>query len=830
LYCGFTVSAGAHFVNERHVYVRGEEISLEFQSNAEHVLFDVGGWFPQLIRVVNGSALFSFDSSLLRSADYDVRAKPVQDGKNADEIVVFPLTIAPMPNPQRYPVWHWGFVPDQDIIYWTQRGFNGFRFHKKRGPLGRNDKSVHQIISLLEEGARLRADIGLYFHPLLWKGWENREAARCLLPTGQRDTKKVYPLEPEVVKHAEKTVRSWIDRFAAYPSFRHAQLSSEYVTPFCVNDSAMRLAEREAGIDMKQWLNQGFVVGKWGRLNLELLPESMKPENGIIADDNPMYQMLSWWWQRGNGISDLNAMMADIIHAKRDDIHVWHDPYRLSPVYGTHVGLDAISTWTYGHPDIKRLGYTRVLQAAARKRNLKVMQTITLLVYDRFVRSYKKSFADLLLDRSDGKGGFTNGPDYARQAMWLVFSQRPDILSFYYAGRHYPNSSRQSPTVTSPETFDAIGEICRTLVEPYGPAVLQGKSPKAKVAVMMSASAIWFRENPKWYGYPNESILPFCILLMMNHMPFDVLLDDDIADGRLTDYDLLIIPYGDALTHSVHQRIVDFVKKGKTVVADSTLQASIPGVSILDMDFSFMALVDGRAFKKGNALTADEYQRRMEALADQLKPKLSDLSRPFRCKSKQVLMNEVTSGDIQYVFAINDKKIYGPRFGKWKLMQEMGIEQMTDIDVFVTGTPVIYDVLSRTPVEYRLFRDFARFSVTLPPARGKLLAVLPQAIKQVQIIAPKSAQRGDRYPIRLEVLDAAGNLIKGAVPVRIDLTDSAGRKTEYSRYAATAFSDTYGWGFELSFSPAINDLYGEWTIKVAELLSGKTAELKIAVQ
>ena len=28
---------------------------------------------------------------------------------------------------------------------------------------------------------------------------------------------------------------------------------------------------------------------------------------------------------------------------------------RLAPVYGSHAGLDCVSTWTYGHPDIKRL-------------------------------------------------------------------------------------------------------------------------------------------------------------------------------------------------------------------------------------------------------------------------------------------------------------------------------------------------------------------------------------------------------------------------------------------------------------------------------------------
>jgi glycosyltransferase involved in cell wall biosynthesis len=45
---------------------------------------------------------------------------------------------------------------------------------------------------------------------------------------------------------------------------------------------------------------------------------------------------------------------------------------------------------------------------------------------------------------------------------------------------------------------------------------------------------------------------------MMNHVPFDVLLDDDIVADKLRDYDALVIPRGDTLTKSAHERIVAF--------------------------------------------------------------------------------------------------------------------------------------------------------------------------------------------------------------------------------------------------------------------------------
>ncbi|SPD74302.1 hypothetical protein PITCH_A2250001 [uncultured Desulfobacterium sp.] len=831
-YLGDVVFAaeGGKFINVRHSYVRGEEIELNFETKAKQVLFDVGGLLPQLINVANSNATYSIDSNLLRCSNYVVSAQTINGGKAVGEVKKFSFTLAQKPNPQRFPVWHWGNVPQNKMEYWTKRGFNGFSVATLKAPLLLNAKSGHFIFEALEAGVRLGADVGVHFDPLEWKGWEKNGNSRCLFEYGLRDYNKPYPLDPKVVQHAQRTVNSWLDNFSEYPSFRQALLSSEYITPFCLNDTVMRLARSELNINLKEYLGTRIIKNNWGGINTEYLPEEMIPKNGIIADNNPVYRLLKWWWRRGNGIGSLDSIMAKSIHFKRPDVLVWHDPYRLSPVYGTHSGLDAISTWTYGHPDIKRLGYTRVLQSVAKKDNLKVMQTISLFVYGKLVVPTTKVIVDSPLDCSKGESYFTNGPDYAREAMWLVFSQRPDILSFYYAGNLRPDSSKLSSSVTSPETFDAIRDMCHALIEPYGPAILQCMPQKARVAVLMSASSIWFRQNPLWYGYPNESILPFCILLMMNHIPFDVLLDDDIADGRLAEYDLLVMPYGDVLTQISHQKIARFVESGKKVIAGTKLPKNILGVHILNMDFSFMKLVNGCALKKGKNITAGEYQTLMEGLAQKLKPLVSDISKPWDSDSMRVLFNEVTTGEIRYVFAINDMKIYGPRFGKWELVQELGAKQVSNI-VFndLNGKPVIYDVLSRSFVKYNYSNSTASITVTLGPAQGKLFAILPHAIKQVSFNMPTSIGRGEKCKIRGQVTDTTGFAIKGSVPLRIEVTDPLDRKTEYSRYAATSYSGDRIWDFSMDFLPAVNDAPGKWKFKISELLSGKKSEYKITV-
>jgi hypothetical protein len=511
----------------------------------------------------------------------------------------------------------------------------------------------------------------------------------------------------------------------------------------------------------------------------------------------------------------------------------WHDPYRLAPVHGSHAGLDCISTWTYGHPDIKRLAYSTVLQAAARPVRQQVMQNITLYVYGRFVVPLGTPTADLLADQPGRDPFFNQGPDYAREAMWLVMSQRPDVLCFYYAGRLQPTNATLDPSITSPETFDAIGEISRTLIEPYGAAILASRRAKPRVAVLLSASALWFAASPRLPGYLNEQILPFCALLMMNHVPFDVLLDDDVVAGRLQEYDALVIPRGDTLTKSAHDRIVAFAAAGKKVIADRSLRAPVPGAAVVDADFSFERSVDGSALAAGRAVTAEEHRARSEALAERIRPLLAGLPRPAESDSKRVLLNTLESGEIRYLFAINDDRTYGPRFGPWKLIQEAGVRQTAKIRLATLAKPVLYDALTRRLLPSTAQDGKVEFEATLPPARGRLIAVLPEAIGQVVVEPPAACRRGRRSPIVVRVLGASGRPINGAVPLQIELRDPLGRKNEYSRYAATtapgaAPRDDYQ--YTLPFLPALNDLPGEWKLTVTELLGGTLVEQALTVR
>ncbi|MFP4499538.1 MAG: hypothetical protein ACLFTT_00930 [Candidatus Hydrogenedentota bacterium] len=818
-FAGASEENGGHshgFKNVRHVYERGAPCVLDFTApEASAVDFDISGMLGRSVPVEDGVASYTIDTALLGSGDYIVRALP-RRGNGAKEAVRFPVTIAPPHDSERLSVWRWG-GGGADPAWWMQRGFTGAFYGSQRDPLTSGSSRAHSLHKVLERAGRHDFELGFYMYPLLSKKLAEQNRLLCLYPNGTRQTDKPkpYPREPEVIDHARATVASAMARFQDYPGLRHVMLHSEWQTPYCVNETAVSLAEEEAALDLREFVeNRGSLAA----------PPADMVQDGIIADDNAHYQFRLWWWQRGHGTAVLNALLHEIVKEHNPNIVTWHEPYRLAPVHGSHTGLDCIATWTYGHPDIKRLCYTTYLQAAARPENQLVQQDISLFVYGRFVVPLDESTADLANDFAGRDPFYTAGPDYAREAMWLVLSQRPDILCFYSAGRLAPDDPENDPFYASPDTFSAIGQTCEDLVKPYGPALLKCRRVPARTAVLMSAASTWFSDSARLPGYPNEQTLPFATLLMMNHVPFEVVLDEDITRDALDRYDVLVMPRADTLTRTMYERIRAFAGNGGKVIADDSLRASVPEAEITQFDFTHQKRMDGRALAAGNAVTAEENRRIMEEYANKLAPMLADVSRPAEAGSPRVLTNSLEGGAARYHFFVNDDRTYGPRFGEHELFFELGVPQTAAVRVPIDGRPALYDALLRTPVDYETKAGHAEFDIRMTGAAGKLIIALPEKLVAVSLDMPESTPAGENVRLDIRVLGESGDTLQCVVPLHIEVLDGLGRSTDWQRYTATKKgARTY------EFTPAVNAAHGDWTIRVTELVSGQRREETLRV-
>jgi hypothetical protein len=119
------------------------------------------------------------------------------------------------------------------------------------------------------------------------------------------------------------------------------------------------------------------------------------------------------------------------------------------------------------------------------------------------------------------------------------------------------------------------------------------------------------------------------------------------------------------------------------------------------------------------------------------------------------------------------------------------------------------------------------FKIGLPAAGGKLVAALPEAIKDVKVEAPGECVLGETATVRISVIGESGRPINGSLPLRVDIDDAWGRRTEWSRFTTTRrASDGV---CEFTFVPAINDLPGQWRIHVTDLVGDNRAEASVSV-
>lgn len=312
----------------------------------------------------------------------------------------------------------------------------------------------------------------------------------------------------------------------------------------------------------------------------------------------------------------------------------------------------------------------------------------------------------------------------------------------------------------------------------------------------------------------------------MNHVPFDVLLDDDLIEGAASQYAALVLPFSATVTRKMAERLREFAAGGGKIIVNEPFRMDLPGAIRTNYDFAFERNVRGTA---GDRLVSiDEHRRRMEAYAADLAKHLEGLHGPVRPEGLRVLANTLDAGDVQYHFLINDDKTYGPRFGKHRVWFDLGVPQMARVAIADDRRPVLYDAIRRrrivtSPGE----REAAPFDIGLAAADGKLIAALPEPIKAVHIKAPTQAKAGESVAMQLTVLGESGQVIRGGLPLRVDIDDAIGRRTEWSRFTTTRRGKD---GVcEFVFTPAINDAVGDWTIRVVDLVSDKTATASLRV-
>lgn len=712
----------------------------------------------------------------LRPGKYSVSLKGA-DGKLVGSAAA--VTIGPYTKRSNYPVVRLAPSERTAIAPQVENGFNVFSTAALRTVIVPGDRFDKLFTAKMDEVLAVGADFNFYVNPFLLGSEEQS------------------PNVPGLTDTAVAMAKSLADTFGRHPAWKSTLLNSENEATFAATDTVKAAFQAKFGRPLASVLDAAWVDPVRSRTIPTRAPGSIRMDDAVVPDTSPLFQAMRWWQTEGSGLYPANQKLTDAIHAVRPDVETWTDPYRWGAIPPS--GSDAISTWTYGTPDPRRVLYTSVLNAAARQGGMKSRQTISLAMYPYFTEPQIRRATD---DRAAGTKLNVLPPDVARFQASLAWMQRPDALQYY-------NWSQSAPDELA-TTFAAVGAFHREAVIPFGDTLLQTRPTPAKIAVLFTPSTQWFGKGAAEYGYPNEYILPTLCALSRRHIPFEVIFDADLASAAR--FDAIIVPRPVALLESSIKQLEKLVTSGNQVILTQKTPVVVRGAKVLDLDWGFTTKATGIAAGKGIGISLADYDARLSEVADALVGALPRNLSDVRVDDDDILLTGLSSGSVRYVMALNGNFDFGPKYGAAKLFRETGVATTAKMTL-PAGT--VYDVLENKAVSKK------PVALSLPPVGLKIYAVLATPVGGVRLSDGGSTlDSGKTASFTATVNDRNGRAILGAVPVRATLTDPSGR-TVWQAYRSTVISGQTA-RVRLDVALAKNEPAGKYRLEVKELLSGTT--------
>jgi len=361
--------------------------------------------------------------------------------------------------------------------------------------------------------------------------------------------------------------------------------------------------------------------------------------------------------------------------------------------------------------------------------------------------------------------------------------------------------------------------------------------PKGRrIALLHSVSTDIFRQG-------NWLMLPYAYAnLIQAHYDVDIICEEEVLDGICSNYDAVLLYRTLYLRQSVYDALVRQAKDGAHIYLDSSVPLDIPGTKRLGVDLG-MGKLASKDLPAAGAHLANPgpqdygYPDRIKAVGQALREFIQP---PFECDDECLVAHPFEYDGVSYVWYVNALSGEEYRMCQNRLMalrtaaakqevidwekKELREHPTFEAKVRYHELPgVPYDLWKGERLETSADKDGTSMSLSMDRFGGTLVAFYPSPIEQVAIECPKQAEPMQAVKVEVSVTGGAGPM-PGTVPVEIELLDPNGDRSPLSRIIGTEKGKcTFQW------TPAENDLAGNWTITARECASGMHADATIVV-
>lgn len=544
--------------------------------------------------------------------------------------------------------------------------------------------------------------------------------------------------------------------------------------------------------------------------------------NRIMPEDLDLYQYYQWFWRDGDGWNDLHRAMHKIYekYAHKNFQTRFEPAVRCPPNWGSGSGLHQIAHWTYvnEYPQAVSVNISEMRAMAGGSPGQKIYPALQVITYGSAVapRNKKVPNPPEWMKKFPKCVYPTLAPNLMEESLYLMLSrQTPAGFYLTAACSIYPETKFASKVrfCTNDQTRDALKKVDRELIKPYGPLLMRLPERPAQVAVYQGFASALFAGRAAW-GWTNWTFHLGNILLKGN-IPFDVIYDEHILRGDLSGYKAVLLPHADLLTARVLAKLRAFRENGGILLGD---------------EFTCPALLtDGEMEVFTNPANRSIVQKMedMRRIGKEIRQKLAALGCiPYAGSDNADIFTFVRSSrEVDYLFAVNDKRTFGDYVGMYGLCMDKALPNSGKV-FLRRKAGAVYELVSRKKVPFSIRNKQTYIQAQFKGNGGQVFLLLPEEISSVKIATEKKqAVPGEKVTLEGSVYYKSGKVIKGMLPVTIEVRDPAGKLTGDSTR-----STIENGMFRKEVILPLNGAKGLWRVTFREDVSGRKASCVFSVK
>lgn len=548
------------------------------------------------------------------------------------------------------------------------------------------------------------------------------------------------------------------------------------------------------------------------RKSQELFPD------GVVPDDDPRLVYWRWFWSGGDGWPEYVSKMADVYKENtknRGFFSFWDPAVRCPPRWGSGGRCDMLNQWVYANPDPIAVGGSCEEMFAMAKGNPKqdvAIMTQLICYRARMAPSNTVVKPEPEWVKRLPLAGFpVIPPDALTEATWTMMAKPVKAIMYHGWGCIFDTGSETGYCYTNPKSSERLKVILNHVVAPLGPTLLKLGRDESEIAVFESFTSAVFGGGAS-FGW----ICPPVNFLQRARLDPRVIYEEEIERDGFGNLKYLYMPQCRFLTPSMIEKIKLFQKRGGKVIGDEQLISAIkPDITVPVIGFRAIPKSDHAEDMDTDSATASETRgskSTVQRYAENLRKDLS-FRQKFDSSSPEIITFARKWRDVDYVFAINDKRDFGDYVGQWGLIMEKGLPFEGEVTYRDAARKVkaVYELSRGRKTEFRREGDKIVIPVKYATNDGRLFAFLDDEIADTTYEV-RGKGHGDVIGVRVSITGKSGKPVNAALPVEVRLFDSAGDEIDGGGYICVE-----GGVGGIVFRTNLDDAPGDYRVVVKNL-------------